>query len=161
MTHSAAFARKWDTMIHSLPFLRDITEKKTEYYEEKQNQLKRAGNEERMASIFWAIVEYMESNSVSTHIVKCRTPLQNDSPYKCHTTQPRQTPVCVNVGKCMLSTILTPFTFKLHLPLLNTVNILRFSQLKTALTLQFKRKCISFSNNKCSVRINWKNRFFQ
>lgn len=75
MTHSAAFARKWDTMIHSLPFLRDITEKKTEYYEEKQNQLKRAGNEERMASIFWAIVEYMESNSVSTHIVKCRTPL--------------------------------------------------------------------------------------
>lgn len=48
--------------------------KKTEYYEKKQNQLKRAGNEERMASIFCAISEYMESNSVSTHIVKCRTP---------------------------------------------------------------------------------------
>lgn len=34
-------------MIHSLPFLRDITEKKPEYYEKKQDQLKQAGNEER------------------------------------------------------------------------------------------------------------------
>lgn len=41
-----------------------------------------------------------------------------------------------------------------QLYVVGTMNVLGFSQLKTALTLQFKRKRISFSNNKCSVRIN-------
>lgn len=74
--------------------------KKNEYYKKKQNQLKRAGKEERMASIFCAIIEYMESNSVLTHIIKCRTPLAKwlsiDSSFQMshHTTTMTNTCVC-------------------------------------------------------------------